>query len=670
MASSHHLVVIMFADIAGYTALMSDDEQHALELINRFKDELEKITPQHEGRIVQYFGDGCVVVFESASHSIDCAMELQKAFNEAPVVPVRIGMHLGDVLFKNGNVFGDGVNIASRIESLGIPGSILVSRSIRDQIKNKKDFLLVSLGKFDFKNVPEPMEVFALANPGFVVPKREQMQGKLKPRPKNKVILKWIAGLAFIVFSAIAVWFLTSQKKTAESIPEKSIAVMPFTDMSERKDQEYFSDGLSEELLNLLTQIPELKVIGRASSFSFKGKDEDQRSIAQKLGVAHLLEGSVRKDGNKIRVTAQLIRAEDGSHLWSESYDRKLEDIFKLQDDIASAVVQQLKLKLLPTIADAGSPANTEVYNLILQGNYFLEKRDMESLSRALAFYNKALAIDSLNARGWAGVAKCYNLQATWSWIDPQEGYAKSEMAAKKVIELDGKQADGYRVLGAAKMGRGDWAGAEDEIRKALKLEPGNNDALRLKALLYRSFGRYDEAIQLIKKSIELDPIRGITYLNHGLILFYANRQDEAIVAIKKVLEINPAFPRAHAFLAKIYLLQGKPQLAYKEFSEESDEDWKKFGLILSLSALGREHEAEKLLSDFVTGFRNDRAYLIAEIYAFRGEKDKAFEWLEKAYKDREPIIFIFLKDDPLLKNLEGDPRHKSLFRRMNLPLN
>jgi tetratricopeptide (TPR) repeat protein len=168
-------------------------------------------------------------------------------------------------------------------------------------------------------------------------------------------------------------------------------------------------------------------------------------------------------------------------------------------------------------------------------------------------------------------------------------------MAAKKVIELDGNQADGYRVLGAAKMGRGDWTGAEEEIRKALKLEPVNNDALRLKALLYRSLGRYDEALQLIKKSIELDPIRGITYLNHGFVLFYANRQDEAIVAIKKVLAINPAFPRAHAFLAKIYLLQGKAELAFKEFSQESDEEWKSFGLILSLTALGRVSDRRNL---------------------------------------------------------------------------
>ncbi len=217
MLPNHHLAAIMFADIAGYTALMEHDEKNALELINRFKEVLEKITPEHQGRIIQYFGDGCLLAFESSTNVIACAMDLQKAFNEGPLVPVRIGIHLGDVLFKNDNVFGNGVNIASRIESMGIPGSILVSKPVRDQLKNKSDFLLVSLGAFDFKNVSEPMEVFALANPGFVVPKREEMTGKLKNNQKNKVFPKWIASVAAVIFLGIIVWLLTNLKKPVET---------------------------------------------------------------------------------------------------------------------------------------------------------------------------------------------------------------------------------------------------------------------------------------------------------------------------------------------------------------------------------------------------------------------------------------------------------------------
>ncbi len=668
MSNDHKLAAILFADIAGYTAMMQKNEQGALELLNRFKEVLEEITPKHQGRIVQYFGDGCLLSFDSSTNSVDCAIELQKAFSEIPVVPVRIGLHLGDVIFKNDNVFGDGVNIASRIESLGIPGAILMSKTIRDQIKNQKEFLLVSLGSFDFKNVEEKMEVFALANPGFVVPKREEMRGKLKNVQKNTGI-KWIAGIAVLTVLVLVFWFFIGQKKSAETISDKSIAVLPFVNMSDNKEQEYFSDGLSEELINLLTKIPELKVIGRTSSFSFKGKNEDLRSIAEKLGVAHLLEGSVRKDGNKIRVTAQLIKATDGSHLWSETYDRDLKGIFKLQDEIAGAVVKQLKLKLLPVSDNsASSVTNTEVYNLILQGNYFSEKRDKENLAKALDFYLQALAIDSLNARSWAGVAKCFSLQATWNWIDRNQGYKKAELAANKAIALDEKQAEGHKVLGSIKMNGLDWDGAEVEFQKALNLEPGNADVLRVIGLLYRCLGRYDEAIQLTKQSIALDPIKGITYSNFGLLLYYANHLEEAIASYKKVLELNPQFPRAHVFFGKVYLLQGKPELALEEMSQEADETWKIFGLILTYQALGRKKEADKLLSDYIIKFQKDEAYLLAEIYAFRGEKDRAFEWLEKSYIAREPTL-LFLKGDPLLKNLWPDPRYKALLKKMNLPL-
>ena len=495
------------------------------------------------------------------------------------------------------------------------------------------------------------------------------MEGKLKK--KNFLKRNVIFALSFItiVLVAFSIYKNFFAKDDKAEVIDKSIAVLPFVDMSAGKDQEYFSDGLSEELLNLLSKIPELKVIGRTSSFSFKGKNEDLRSIAQKLGVAHILEGSVRKDGNKIRVTAQLIRATDGSHLWSETYDRDLEGIFKLQDDIAGAVVKQLKLKLLTKMANAvSSSTNTEVYNLILQGNYFAEKRDKENLAKALDFYLRALAIDSLNARSWAEVAECYNLQSNWGWIDRHEGFQKAWKAATRSIELDGTQAEGHWVLGALKMYDYDWAGAEAEIQNALNIEPGNADALRAMGFLYRCLGRYDEAILLYKKAISLDPVQAITYFNFGQLLYQANRLEEAVVALKKVLDLNPQFPRAHIFLGMVYLLQEKPELSLAEMPQEQDEAWRSFGLILTYQSLGRKKEVDKLLSDYIIKFPKDHAYQIAEIYAFQGEKDKAFEWLEESYKVRETRL-TFLKGDPLLKNLKNDPRYVTFMKKMNLPV-
>jgi TolB-like protein len=577
------------------------------------------------------------------------------------------------VVFENDDVFGDGVNIAARIQSAAKPGCIYISESVYYNVSNKKNIYTQFIKVEHLKNVKEPVRIYQVKMEGIVTSKPVILSTENKFLKYRKSVVFFIA--AIIILTSGYFFYNSFQKPTKESTSskveekiDKSIAVLPFVDMSAGKDQEYFSDGLSEELLNVLAKIPELKVIGRTSSFSFKGMNEDLRTIAQKLGVNHLLEGSVRKDGNKVRVTAQLIKAADGSHLWSETYDRDLKDIFKLQDEIAVAVVKQLKIKLLSMPGNfASSSINTEVYNLILQGNYFLEKRDKENSARALDFYLQALAIDSLNARSWAGLAKCFSLQTGWNWIDRNQGYKKAEIAANKAIALDEKQTEGHWVLGVVKMFDFDWGGAESEYQKALKLEPGNADVLRSKGFLYRCLGRFEEAIQLTKQSIVLDPIKGHSYFNYGQLLYHANHLEKAIASYKKVLELSPQFPRVHIFLGKVYLLQGKPELALKEMSQETDAAWKNYGLILTYQALGRKPEVDKLLSDYIVKFPNDNAYQISEIYAVLGEKDKAFEWLEKSYIARESRL-TYLKGDPLLINIESDARYKAFMKKMNLP--
>ncbi|HZI53191.1 MAG TPA: tetratricopeptide repeat protein, partial [Chitinophagaceae bacterium] len=290
------------------------------------------------------------------------------------------------------------------------------------------------------------------------------------------------------------------------------------------------------------------------------------------------------------------------------------------------------------------------------------------SLAKALDFYRRALAIDSLNARSWAAVGTCYVLQSNWGWIDRNEGLQKARIAANKSIVLDNTQAKGHYASGQVKMWNFDWAGAEAEFQKALKLEPGNADVLRIIGFLYRCIGRFDEAIRLSKQSITLDPVQAITYFNYGQLLYHANHLEEAIVAYKKVLELNPQFPRAHIFLGKVYLLQGKPEWALNEMSQESNEAWRTFGLILAHQALGHKKEADKLLSDYIARFSKDNMFQIAEIYSIRGEKDKAFEYLEKAYIERQARL-TYIKGDPLLKNLENDPRHTAFLNKMNLPV-
>jgi len=321
------------------------------------------------------------------------------------------------------------------------------------------------------------MEVFALTNEGLFVPKRKKMEGKLKK--KNVRRRNVIAALSIFIIVAATFFIYKNFFSKNDSASDKSIAVLPFVDMSAGKDQEYFSDGLSEELLNLLAKIPELKVIGRTSSFSFKGKNEDLRSIAQKLGVAHILEGSVRKDGKMIRVTAQLIKATDGTHLWSDTYDRDLDSLFKLQDEIAGAVVKQLKLKLLTLPSSATKSSNIEVHNLILQGNYFFDKLDKENVAKAVDFYNKALAIDSTDARTWTSITNAISRQAWQNYIDQNTGYEKARKAVLKAIALDPNYAPAYRELGDIKLYHAfDWKGAEASYQVAHELEPSDADVL------------------------------------------------------------------------------------------------------------------------------------------------------------------------------------------------
>lgn len=670
MSTDHKLAAILFADIAGYTAMMQKNEEGAMELLNRFKEELEEITPRHQGRIIQYFGDGCLLAFESSTQSVHCAIALQKAFSKIPVIPVRIGLHLGEVVFKNNNVFGDGVNIASRIESLGIPGAILMSKTIRDQIVNKSEFQLISMGFFDFKNVTEPVEVYAVANPGFVVPKREEMQGKLKIIQKKSGAVKWISAFALIALLAFALWLFFGQKKTAEMIDEKSIAVLPFTDLSEGKDQEYFSDGLSEELLNLLAKIPELKVIGRTSSFSFKGKNEDLRSIGQKLGVAHLLGGSVRKDGNKIRVTAQLIKADDGSHLWNESYNRDLKGIFKLQDEIAQAVVQQLKVKLLDfSSGRVSGTRNIEAYNRILQGNYFFDKLDKENVAKAVDFYNQALAIDSTDALAWGKLANAVSRQSWQNYIEQNTGYETARQAALKAISLNNTNAIGYLELADVKLYHDfDWKGAQSNYEMALKLEPGNGEIINGLGDVHQSVGQLKKAEEFYRKSIQLNPLKPITYMNLGNTLTTAGRFEEAIPYFKTVLELNPQHQRAHMYIGRNYILMGKPQKALAEMEKENVEVFRLFGLALAYHSLGRKQEADEKLHEFINTYQHDWSYLIVQLYAFTGEKDKAITWLESAYNKRDSWLF-WIKGDQLLKNIREDARYIAILKKMNLAL-
>jgi len=498
-------------------------------------------------------------------------------------------------------------------------------------------------------------------------------------RVERKRLAPWLGVASGVLALAVgaAIWLgraTRSPEPTPSATPTTSlhsIAVLPFVDMSPGKDQEYFSDGLAEELLNVLAKIPELRVTGRTSSFQFKGKTEDLRVIGQKLNVATLLEGSVRKAGKRVRITAQLVSVADGFHLWSETYDRELDDIFAVQDEISGSVAKALRVTLLGQ--DKQRPAlrgrNAEAFNLCLQGRYFYDRSTREELEKAVSYYQQALELDPGYAPAWVGLATAHNFQAYGGYVPFHEGYPKARREAEKALELDPNSAEAHAALGQIKTSYDwDWTGADASFKRALELAPGNAEVVSWASWLFLCLGRFDEAIQLGRRAVELDPLNGKAHFNLAYAAWSAGQLDETEVASRRILELNPDFPGGRQLLGWVYLTRSKPEAALHEMEQEKEPFWRRYGLALANHALGRKKEADAALAELIEKDHEVAAYQIAQVHAVRGEAGQAFAWLERAYSQRDSGC-SYTKADPLLKSLEADPRYKAFLKKMRLPL-
>ena len=455
--------------------------------------------------------------------------------------------------------------------------------------------------------------------------------------------------------------------RDTDTVSAHSIAVLPFADMSEKHDQEYFSDGLAEELLDMLAKTPGLHVIARTSSFYFKGKQATVPEIGRALGVANLLEGSVRKSANHLRVTTQLVRADNGEHLWSETYDRDQADVFKIQDDIARAVVDKLRLTLLGNdVQHLATVTNPQVHNLYLQGRYLQLSDTEDGLAKARDSYEKALQIDPGYAPAWAALASVALREVANGYGSQDEAIARQAKAAQKAVELDPKLADGYVQLGLSRgLASFDWSGARQDFDHALQLEPSNSDAQFALAHLTVSVGSIDESVRLFQALLERDPLNLLQRRYVARALYYAGRLDEAEAAIHQVLQINPNLPAAHYECGRILLARGLVPQAVSEFESEKS-NWRELGLPLGYHAQGRSADATAALQRLLDN-ASGVEFQAAEAQAFFGNFDQAFEWLDRAAKSRDPGI-QWLRGDPLLRNLTRDPRYPALLRRLNLP--
>jgi adenylate cyclase len=467
-------------------------------------------------------------------------------------------------------------------------------------------------------------------------------------------------------------------ERAATAVPEKSIAVLPFVDMSEKHDQEYFSDGLSEELIDHLARIPDLKVIARTSAFAFKGKNEDMRTIATKLGVTNLLEGSVRKSGSKLRIAAQLIRASDGAHVWSETYNRDLSDIFALQDEISTTVASALNAALNVSNSDRAQgssrgTANIDAYKLLLQGNYYFWRADQGDTQRAVDFLRQAIKLDSHYAQAWAKLARAYAWQASTGEVLPAEALAKGREAIKQALAIDPKSAEAYYARGnISRLIDGDWNAAKSDFQRAAELDANGEvgDVARANVLLIQGgmSGQFGDYFEWSRQHLERNPLDTSDLNNLAGVQQSIGQLDESADTFRRLLELNPAYATAHSSYALTLLLLGKSAEALETAKQESDESGRLTALACVYWAMGRRAESDSALSELERGFGNRNQYSIAEVHAYRGEADAAFAWLDRAYQQDKGSLEL-LKIDPLLQKLRGDPRFVPLLRKAGLPV-
>jgi serine/threonine-protein kinase len=507
-------------------------------------------------------------------------------------------------------------------------------------------------------------------------PRAQREAGPGRPAAQSRVA--WIAGtLVLAALAGGAALYLTHVQRAAgpaaSAALDKSIAVLPFTDMSAARDQEFFADGMAEQILDLLAKIPSLKVIARTSSFQFKGKAEDVRVVGEKLGVATVLEGSVRKAGDRLRITAQLVRASDGSHVWSEVYDREVRDVFRTQDEIADAVVGALKVSLLGAPEQRPAPtANTEAYTLYLQALANYRTFRYADQATAVDQLQRALAVDPSFATAWSLLAEVYGASQVFGTVDSfQKMSERMTAAARHALAIDPRLAGPHVTLANVFFFIDfDFATSQRELEAALGLEPQNAEALSLSAYTAIAACHLDEAARSARQLIARDPLSVDPYRALGTALWFHGRLEESESVYRRVIALFPSAESMRYRLSLVLLSAGRPQEALREANAEPGKGWDLFGQALALDALGRRAEADQALARAQSDplVRVSGNYQVAEIHAQRGDREGAFRWLEQARQNRDPGFVNYLKCDPLLAPLRSDPRYQAMLAPLKLP--
>jgi len=686
MTSKRRLAAIMFADIVGYTAMMQVNEQHAISQVKHLETLLESSVHVHNGEVIQYYGDGSLTIFNSATDAVQCAMKMQRAYHHGQGVPLRIGIHIGEILREKDRVMGDGVNLASRIESIGKTGTILFSHNVYQNIRNNAAFTCTSLGSFEFKNVEHPMEVFALANEGFPTIKPEEVAGKLKTAKKKS----GTSSKGFM--SRVKQWFSSPQPApsveqykdiTTSTVtqtpdvdtrgPDKSIAVLPFDNYITDPQQQYLADGIADEIRSQLLSIHDLKVISRASSKFYKEKQMTLKSMGDEMKVGYILEGTVQQAQNKVKVGVQLSNPQTDEIEWTlKPFERNLEDVFLLENEIAKKIVEELKIELSDQERDHLDKVPTQnsvAYEYYKRANELLYggHGKNEEIAKAIDFFDEAIKLDPGFSRAYIGLANAYLEYIYWGRKKPLKLLDLAFENAVKAMEIDDSNGECYSTLGAIKFFRYEKNAAIFYLDRAIELSPSSVQAYDQLAWIAIMNGDNISAIKYFEKAHSLDPLSSKYKGNLGHFYYYARQFDEGIKVLTEALSSSPDDNWMKWMLGYLQTGNGDFDKAIETFKSRSGNSHTNWMLGYSYAKIGRIEEAEEIL-DILLKKREASfvpAYMIASIYIGLGNKEKAFEWLDQDVRDgRNSPFFAGLNTDIKYDKIRDTPRFQALLVR------
>lgn len=638
------LVAVMFTDIVGFTALSQTDESRAMEVLERHNRLLRSYFPKYRGREVKTIGDGFLVEFESALDAANCSIEIQKSLHDYNdsikddwKIKIRIGIHAGDILRKGGDIFGDAVNIASRIQPLANPEGVCISQQVFDQIHNKSSFEFRKLKEPVLKNVNFPTNVYAIVFPW----------EKEEPSQRS-----------------------TSSEK-ADVLDRLRVAVLPFSSITPDPSDEYFVDGMTEEVISTISNISGLAVISRTSSMQYKNASKKMQDIGRELNVGSVLEGSVRKAENRLRIAVQLIDVVTDRHIWADNYDRDFEDVFAIQSDIARKVAESLEIRLLASEKkriEKDRTGNAAAHTLYLKGRYFWNERNEESIEKAMEYFRLATEKDPSFALAYCGMVDCYAIMPDFGLLSFRELFPKARELVLKALAIDPDLAEAHASYGLLLEGNWDFDAAESEFKTAIALNPNYASAHQWFGLHLERARRFDEALIELEKARRLDPLSLQIQVNFAVHNVSKGEYLRAVTELKSILDSNPNFRPAQTWIIIAYAASGMIREALDEVKRPKT-DLSTITTTVSgyaYAKAGMKKEAVEVIDRLKK--RSESEYvdpeLIAVVCASLGMKDEAFTWLEEGYKERSTLM-LYIQVYPWYADLRADPRFVDLVRRM-----